>query len=211
LIVAATAAAASPPPSGPKTVRFARVEIREHPRILGDNPSVKRGPALSLGWFNDGTGREYSCDIDTYEAIRAPLRCSSSGAAGGSGFVALPGPVRRRLLVKEAGVSETELHHARLEISKIKRSRRQHNVLMPYDDTVCVVESCLQTVQGLFQTGSLVGRRMSDWELAKLMDQTRRVHEQKQQQQLQQEPLPPSAGCANAGSDGHAMMALRQQ
>jgi hypothetical protein len=127
--------------------------------------------------------------------------------------VALPGPVRRRLLVKEAGVSETELHHARLEISKIKRSRRQHNVLMPYDDTVCVVESCLQTVQGLLQTGSLVGRRMSDWELAELMDQSRRVHEQKQQQQLQQQAqLPPSAGCcSDAGNGDHAVVAVRQQ
>jgi hypothetical protein len=163
-------------PAGPKTVRFSRVEIREHPRVLGDNPSVKKGPALSLGWYHDGSQRQTSFDIDTYEAIRAPVRCDTGK------FAAMTSAARRKLLVREAGVSDLELQSARLEIYKIKRSRRHHNVILPYDDTVWVVESCLQTVQGLLQTGT--GRRSSDWELTKLMEQAQRcAKEQKQQPQ----------------------------
>jgi hypothetical protein len=32
-----------------KSVSFNLIEVREHPRILGDNPSAKKGPPLSIG------------------------------------------------------------------------------------------------------------------------------------------------------------------
>ena len=34
-----------------KHVIFDLIEIKEHPRVLGDHPTAKKGPALSLGWY----------------------------------------------------------------------------------------------------------------------------------------------------------------
>lgn len=136
-----------------RRVTFGTVEIREHPRILGDNPSVKRGPALSLGWYDNG--KELSYDMDTFEAMRANERRTN---------IALSSTVRKKLLLRH-NVSHSAMRQSKLEIAKIKRSRRHHNVCVEYDDTMVVMEQCLDTVQGIL-TGKL-----ADWELAKLMKQ----------------------------------------
>lgn len=142
-------------PTGRKRVTFGNVEIREHPRILGDNPSVKRGPALSIGWYDNG--RQHSYDVDTFEAIRANQRRSN---------ITLSSTARKKLLLRHCNVTLQDIRMAKMEIAKIKRSRRHHNsTCVEFDNTVDVMEQCVQTVQGIF-TG-----RLADWELAKLMEQ----------------------------------------
>eukprot|EP00978_Attheya_sp_CCMP212_P031249 scaffold117482_cov46-Attheya_sp.AAC.2 len=44
-------------------VLFSLVEIREYPRILGDNPSCRSGPPISLGW-----------DYDKAVVVKVPIR-----------------------------------------------------------------------------------------------------------------------------------------
>jgi hypothetical protein len=149
-------------------VSFDYIEIREHPRILGDNPSPKKGPSLSIGWFKPSTGRIHRYSVDEYEIKRAPCRRHHAKA--------LSPTVRQRLLVQEAGVTVTEIFAARKEASLIRQSRREHNISSPYDDhTAIVMESCLRTVKRLLTTGSI-----SEWELRELMQQAERAKLQQQ-------------------------------
>lgn len=60
----------SPSPSK-KSVRFSTVRIQEYPYILGDNPSVSRGPPLSIGWTPMSS---CNVDLDKYEAHVLPER-----------------------------------------------------------------------------------------------------------------------------------------
>jgi hypothetical protein len=143
-------------------VSFDYIEIKEHPRILGDNPSPKKGPSLSIGWFKPSTGRVYRYSVNEYEHKRAPRRRHHAKA--------LSPTARQRLLIQEAGVTVTEIFAARKEASLIRQSRRQQNILSPYDDnTAIVMESCVRTVKRLL-TGSI-----SEWELRELMQQAERA------------------------------------
>ena len=138
-----------------KNVSFDSIEIREHPRILGDNPSVKRGPALSLGWYN--RGRVTKLSVNEFEKLRSPKRRKCR---------ALSSRDRKRILQEEAGVNARQMYVAKKEASKIKRSRHQNNVLQDYDDAVVVFESCARTFTRLvFQ------RSVLEWEVQKLMKQ----------------------------------------
>mmetsp|Transcript_25285 Transcript_25285/g.35665 ORF Transcript_25285/g.35665 Transcript_25285/m.35665 type:complete len:226 (+) Transcript_25285:115-792(+) len=51
-----------------KQLRFGAVGIREHPVIVGDNPTVKVGLPLQLGWDHQ---EEYQVDIEIYEATKS--------------------------------------------------------------------------------------------------------------------------------------------
>jgi hypothetical protein len=151
-----------------KHVSFDYIEIKEHPRILGDNPSPKKGPSLSIGWFKPNAGRIHRYSVDEYENQRAPWRRHHAKA--------LSPTVRQRLLIQEAGVTVTEIFAARKEASLIRQSRREHNILSPYDDnTAIVMESCVRTVKRLLTTGSI-----SEWELRELMQQAERAKLQQQ-------------------------------
>ena len=121
----------SSPKASKKIVSFDSIKIREHPRILGDNPSVKRGPALSLGWYNKG--RETKLSVEEYENLRSPDRkkCLAVSACD-----------RMRTLKEEAGVSYKQMLIARKEAAKIRRSRKQNNAFLDYDEAIIVFESC---------------------------------------------------------------------
>jgi len=55
-------------------VSFDRVSIREFPRCVGDNPSVKAGPPMSMGW--DHQHQEEHC-LDEYEKCRSSFKKDS--------------------------------------------------------------------------------------------------------------------------------------
>jgi hypothetical protein len=148
-----------------KKVSFDIIEVREHPRILGDNPSTKKGPPLSLGWYQPTEGRILRFSVDEYEKRRNPHR---------HGSVSILSPTQRqRMLLKEAGVTPKEIVEAQQEMSKIRKSRRDHNVFVDYDETAIVLEQCFRTVQRLLTTGSV-----SEWELRSLMEQSERSKQQ---------------------------------
>jgi hypothetical protein len=61
-----------PPPSNSrKSVVFRNIEIREYERDVGDNPSVRSGPPLSLGWKYE---KEKILDLNEFETLRGPPR-----------------------------------------------------------------------------------------------------------------------------------------
>jgi hypothetical protein len=149
-----------------KKVSFDVIEVREHPRILGDNPSTKKGPPLSLGWYHPTEGRILLFSVDEYEKRRNPERHRT---------VSILSPTQRqRMLLKEAGVTPKEIVEAQEEMSKIRKSRRDHNFLVDYDETVIVLEQCFRTVQRLLTTGSV-----SEKELRSLMEQSERSKQQR--------------------------------
>lgn len=145
-----------------KRVTFNVIEVREHPRILGDNPSAKKGPPLSIGWYRPSTGRVLIYSVDEYERRRESERNKS---------VLILSPIeRQRMLLREAGVTPSEIFAARQEVSKIRKSRRDHNILVDYDETIVAFEQCIQTVQRLFSAGKVT----TDGELTTLMEQAQR-------------------------------------
>ena len=52
--------------TSPTIVNFGRVEFREYPYDLGDNPSVSAGVPVTLGW---DIQNEYGFEVETYEKI----------------------------------------------------------------------------------------------------------------------------------------------
>merc|ERR1712032_91923 len=50
----------------PSSVQFGKVEVRSYPRILGDHPRAKVGPAITLGWEFDEENF-FMYDLDQYE------------------------------------------------------------------------------------------------------------------------------------------------
>ena len=152
-------------PTKRKKVSFDVIEVREHPRILGDNPSTKKGPPLSLGWYQPTEGRILLFSVDEFEKRRKAERHRS---------VSILSPTQRqRMLLREAGVTPKEIVEAQQEMSKIRKSRRDHNIFMDYDETAIVLEQWYRSVQRLLTTGSV-----SEWELHSLMEQSERSKQQ---------------------------------
>ena len=54
-------------------VRFSTLEIREHPIVLGYNPSTLRGPPVEIDWTCQSSRR---LDLESYESERALKRRS---------------------------------------------------------------------------------------------------------------------------------------
>jgi len=148
-----------------KKVSFSVVEIREHARILGDNPAAKKGYPLSIDWFKPETGRSLSCSVDKYERERKPKRKNKKN-------LVLSPLVRKRILKEEVGVSSAAIYAARQEASKIKESRRHNNKwnFQEIEGAVIVLETCARSLQRLLE-GSV-----SEWEFRELMDQAERAH-----------------------------------
>ena len=83
--------------SSTSRVSFGKLEIREYPMVMGDNPSTSEGPSLEIGW-------EYvACDVlyvEEYEGLRPHRR--------GMGQLRMPGTFRTELLISN-GYSKNEI------------------------------------------------------------------------------------------------------
>jgi hypothetical protein len=103
-----------------RMVSFNTVEIREYVRTLGDNPSVRSGPALSLGWVVVD-----SCilPLSLYEHQRPPKV--------GSIDLIVPRIIREEML-REEGITRSEMAAAIRESFRIKQKRNQTVQQMKY-------------------------------------------------------------------------------
>ena len=104
-----------------KRVRFSNVRIREFDITVGDNPSVRGGPPLSLDWH---VKNEVSVDIDCYEQNKPCLRKSLPE-------LIMPAYERTKCLL-DAGVTVDEIARATLEASEIKQSRSETSEGLPH-------------------------------------------------------------------------------
>jgi hypothetical protein len=59
-----------------KRVEFAFLEVREYPIVIGDNPSVKEGPPITIDWAHDPS-TQFVLDVNTFEHMRGTRRISS--------------------------------------------------------------------------------------------------------------------------------------
>ena len=59
-----------------KRVEFAFLEVREYPIVIGDNPSVKEGPPITIDWAFDPT-TQFVLDVNTFENMRGNRRVSN--------------------------------------------------------------------------------------------------------------------------------------
>jgi hypothetical protein len=143
-----------------KHVSFHQIEIREHPRILGDHPSVSRGPPLALDWYDEKAGNTIVVELDQYEESRSPQRRNKLD-------LLLPDSQRETILKEEAGVTMRELVMAAKEANKVKRMRRKTNDSAHLEQKQVFMESVGRKFQRLVGTRPSTKREMEVlWERA---------------------------------------------
>lgn len=106
-----------------KSVRFDKVEIREHGVILGDHPATRIGPPVTIDWDHQA---EHSIDVDEYE------KGSESGSRRGSAQLRMPLDVRQELL-KNADYSLREMIEVQRSVRKTQQSRSRTSSVSSQD------------------------------------------------------------------------------
>lgn len=114
----------------PRGVRFNFVEVREYPRILGDNPSVTAGPPITLDWQHDRR-TSVSFPLEEWEKARENDRRTKQE-------IRVPDHVREDWLI-EAGFSGTDLQRSVKEIEQLKKSRRSSITKSDFRDKTDVI------------------------------------------------------------------------
>ena len=95
------------------SVSFHNVRIREYPMIVGDNPAVSSGVAVTLGWDPLEQGSQV-VEVDEYEDSRPDRRAM--------GQMRIP-PHERREILHRSGHSMKEMHRG-LKASNIAKRQR---------------------------------------------------------------------------------------
>jgi len=98
--------------SRPVIVGFNHVDMRNYPMVLGDNPSVSKGPPISVDWEHFG---ESCFDVDKYEDARKDERRNKAQ-------MRIPYDVRYEIL-ERAGELDEVVNSAVKEIENIKSMR----------------------------------------------------------------------------------------
>jgi len=98
-----------------KKLKFGSVDIYTHDIVLGDNPSVSRGPPLTLNWHAIHFER---CSVEDFE-----VRFGQQGGQGGR--VKKVSIRSREEWLREMGHRTESLRRVCEEIEYIKRSRQQ--------------------------------------------------------------------------------------
>ena len=107
--------------SDKKSVKFGTIKIRKHSVTLGDNPSCRSGPPVTLGWdFIEDS----SIALSEYEDKRAPRRKSHQ--------IYMHKNQRKHLLENSAGFTPDEIERTTKEIKKIQRQRNVTKALLPF-------------------------------------------------------------------------------
>uniref|UniRef100_A0A7S2P2M0 Uncharacterized protein n=1 Tax=Leptocylindrus danicus TaxID=163516 RepID=A0A7S2P2M0_9STRA len=94
-----------------KSVSFTKLEIRQYELQLGDNPSVRKGPPISIGWDIINSSEH---DLETYEGSRGLRRSYEQLKINDAD---------RKEMLKEAGYSWNEVRSRMRQNNIIKRKR----------------------------------------------------------------------------------------
>lgn len=157
-------------PKMKRSVSFAKVNIREYERVMGDNPSVTSGPPLSIGWRC--TPEPITMTIDDYEDGKGLPRSSSE--------YLVPKAVRENLLREHAGVSRSEMVHTIRVIQKEKMRRRKTVVNLSMQGAEERVEGVKRKIKKILKPSSSydsLEARMWDEAHAVAMEKARRLEE----------------------------------
>eukprot|EP00978_Attheya_sp_CCMP212_P007143 scaffold16612_cov35-Attheya_sp.AAC.4 len=95
-------------------VLFSLVEIREYPRILGDNPSCRWGPPISLGW-----------DYDKAAVVKVPVREFDEIAKKNKKKHFLLSRSEREGILFDEGYTRSQIAENARQMIKIRDQRRQ--------------------------------------------------------------------------------------
>lgn len=95
-------------------VSFGKIHTREFERVVGDNPAVREGVPISLGWnYHDNTK---DVDVDEYEKYRQPQRRTHDQ-------MKIPSDVREIILKEQWGVPSSYIRQAKKEAQIIRQKR----------------------------------------------------------------------------------------
>eukprot|EP00814_Leptocylindrus_danicus_P004896 CAMPEP_0116022308 /NCGR_PEP_ID=MMETSP0321-20121206/10910_1 /TAXON_ID=163516 /ORGANISM="Leptocylindrus danicus var. danicus, Strain B650" /LENGTH=258 /DNA_ID=CAMNT_0003493355 /DNA_START=96 /DNA_END=872 /DNA_ORIENTATION=- len=120
-------------------VSFNKVQIREYPVTIGDNPSVSTGPPLSIGW---DVQEEYHHDLDDYEDGRGPRRETFQ--------MIVPRKTREDML-KHAGHSRREFASAIRGTIRTKNQRKATVRNLQFAKADEGIEKVARKLKGLFR------------------------------------------------------------
>ena len=120
-----------------RSVSFVSVDVREYDRTIGDNPSCRSGPPLSLDW-SYSKKYEQPKALDEYELEREPERVQHIDGLLVNNYR------RRNLLSFNRGHSEGEMKSARQETKKLQRQRSMTQMLLP----IHIAEEAFISVKG---------------------------------------------------------------
>jgi hypothetical protein len=94
-----------------KAVSFGLIQVREYNRVVGDNPTVRVGPPMSIGWE---FVQKQAVPVDDYEKIKHP----------NTSDLRIMGSITRKSILRyEFDVSLEDIRAAEKIIRKIQRQR----------------------------------------------------------------------------------------
>ncbi|CAB9519505.1 expressed unknown protein [Seminavis robusta] len=125
-------------------VGFSSIQIRSFDRILGDNPDVRSGPPLSIGWdYEEGD----VMDLNAYELGK---RYKEDKASSEEPVTRLTNGTRRDML-RKLGVRIEEIIEAENEVYRIKKSRQETmNQSKVYERTEEMLQSAKRKLKRRF-------------------------------------------------------------
>ena len=96
-------------------VSFTKIQIREYPIIVGDNPSIMTGVPLSIDWVHVN---EINMEIDTYESHRPEARSMAQ--------LKIPSEIRTEILYKQ-GFTKEQIRYGLRQANLVKGQRQKTN------------------------------------------------------------------------------------
>ena len=135
------------------SVGFKSVEIRDYFQILGDNPAVSRGPAMTLDWEYDS---HQTISIDSYEGNRGRRRFHHE--------MMIPRFVREHYL-RKSGYSKKEIDEAVKAIDKVKSKRKKTVKNIRFENVEYAVERTKRKIKKLLSFGKTEAKSkiLTEW------------------------------------------------
>jgi hypothetical protein len=94
-----------------RSVNFSTIEVRSHPMIMGDNPSVSSGPPVTIDWEHQDVEL---FDVSAYEESKPKKRTKQE--------ILIPAHLRESSL-RDQGYARCEIAQVGKEINRIKKCR----------------------------------------------------------------------------------------